>query len=89
MVLTPIACLVIGPIHSWMLNQFNVQHRCRGIFISSALATSIFGGSTVPICLMIFEKFNSLMICSFYPLLIALISFGSLVSMRQPKEVIA
>ncbi len=43
MILTACACLVIGPIHSWMLNQFEVQNRCRGIFISSAIATSVFG----------------------------------------------
>jgi len=89
MVLTPCACLVIGPIHSWMLHQFKVQYRCRGIFISSAIATSIFNGSTVPVCLMIFEEFNSLTICSVYPLMIACISFGFLICMKQPKEVLA
>ena len=72
------ACLVIGPIHSWLLNQFEVQNRCRGILISSAIATSIFGGSTVPICLMIFELSQSLAVCSLYPLLIGLIAFHRL-----------
>lgn len=88
-ILTPCACLVIGPIHSWMLHQFNVQHRCRGIFISSAIATSIFGGSTVPICLMIFEKSYSLVMCGIYPLIIALSSFGCLICMKQTKKVLA
>ena len=85
--LTPCACLVIGPIHSWILHQFAVSQRCRGIFMSSAIATSIFGGSTVPICLMIFEKHQSLVICSLYPLMIALISFGVLTLVPQPKKV--
>lgn len=88
-ILTPFACLVIGPIHSWMLDQFDVQQRCRGIFISSAIATSIFGGSTVPICLMILEKSHSLAICSMYPLTIALSAFGCLIWMRQTKEALA
>lgn len=87
MSLTPCACLVIGPIHSWMLHQFEVSQRCRGIFISSAIATSIFGGSTVPICLIIFEKYPSLATCSLYPLMIALASFGVLTFIPQPKRV--
>lgn len=82
------ACLVIGPIHSWMLHLFSVSQRCRGIFISSAIATSIFGGSTVPICLLIFEKSHSLALCSFYPLIIALSTFGCLICM-QSKRVLA
>lgn len=86
-VLTACACLVIGPIHSWMLHQFDVSQRCRGIFISSAMATSIFGGSTVPICLIIFEKYPSLATCSLYPLMIALASFGVLTFVPQPKRV--
>jgi hypothetical protein len=88
MILTPCACLVIGPIHSWMLHQFNISQRCRGIFISSAIATSIFGGSTVPICLLIFEKSHSLVMCSFYPLIIAVSTFGCLICMRQEKKVL-
>jgi MHS family proline/betaine transporter-like MFS transporter len=88
MILTPCACLVIGPIHSWMLHQFNVSQRCRGIFINSAIATSIFGGSTVPICLLIFEKSHSLVMCSFYPLIIAVSTFGCLICMRQEKKVL-
>lgn len=87
MTLTACASLVIGPIHSWMLHQFEVKNRCRGIFISSAIATSIFGGSTVPICLMIFEKFHSLMICCVYPLVISLGSFACLTFYRKTKEV--
>lgn len=83
MILTISASLVIGPIHGWMLNQFEVQNRCRGIFMSSAIAISIFGGSTVPICLMIFEKTHSLSLCGVYPLIIALLACGCLVS-RQP-----
>ena len=87
--LTACACLVIGPIHSWMLHQFEVKNRCRGIFISSAIATSIFGGSTVPICLMIFEKSHSLVICCLYPLSIALCAFGCLIFDQKTKEVLA
>ncbi len=89
MVLTLCACLVIGPIHSWMLHQFNVSERCRGIFISSAIATSIFGGSTVPICLLIFEKSHSLVMCSLYPLIIALSAFGCLIYLQQTKKALA
>lgn len=85
--LTPCACLVIGPIHSWMLHQFPVSQRCRGIFISSAIATSIFGGSTVPVCLMIFEKYQSLVLCSLYPLMIALASLGILIFEPQKERV--
>ncbi|MBS0606090.1 MAG: MFS transporter [Verrucomicrobia bacterium] len=70
--LTLCACLAIGPIHSCMLNQFEVQNRCRGIFVSSAIATSVFGGSTVPICLIILEKTGSLAMCAIYPFMIAL-----------------
>lgn len=88
-ILTACACLVIGPIHSWMLHQFEVKTRCRGIFISSAIATSIFGGSTVPICLLIFEKSHSLVICCIYPLAIALGAFGCLIFYQKPKEVLA
>lgn len=83
LILTSCVCLLIGPIHAWMLTQFKVQHRCRGIFISSGIATSIFGGSTIPICLTIYEKFHSIGICSFYPLLLAL---GSLLCLRQKKD---
>ncbi len=86
MILTPCACLVIGPIHSWMLHQFEIQHRCRGIFISAAVATSIFGGSTVPICLLIYETFHSLAICSLYPLAISLCAIFNLVYFRKSKE---
>jgi MFS family permease len=82
LILTSCVCLLIGPIHAWMLTQFQVQHRCRGIFISSGIATSIFGGSTIPICLMIYEKFHSIGICALYPLLLA---FGSLLCLRQEK----
>lgn len=70
--LTICASLVIGPIHSWMLHQFEVRHRCRGIFISSAIATALFGGSAVPVCLMIFERSHSLALSSIYPLAISL-----------------
>ena len=87
LILTACAALLIGPIHSWMLHQFKVHNRCQGIFISSGLATSIFGGSTVPICLMIFDKFHSIGICSIYPLLIALGSFFCL-TIRKPQEVL-
>lgn len=89
MALTVCASLVIGPIHSWMLQQFEVKQRCRGIFISSAIATSIFGGSTTPICLMLFEWFQSLMICCIYPLTIALGSFACLLSYKKSKKVLA
>ncbi len=69
--LTALACLVIGPIHSWALRQFEVQERCRGLFISSAIAMSVFGGSTVPICLLLWEWSHSLPICCIYPALMA------------------
>lgn len=76
MILTPCACLVIGPIHSWALSQFTPAERCRGIFMSSAVAMSIFGGSTVPLCMMLFESFGSLAISGIYPLAFALASLG-------------
>lgn len=88
MVLTPAACLVIGPLHSWMLDQFEVQNRCRGIFIGSAIATAIFGGSTVPICLLIFETTHSLAICCLYPLIVALSALSCLI-IETRKEVLA
>lgn len=74
LVLTVCACFVIGPIHSWMLQQFEPSQRCRGIFVCSAIATAIFLGSTVPICLMIYESFDSLAISSLYPLMVAVAS---------------
>lgn len=86
MALTFCACLVIGPVHSWMLQQFGTSQRCRGIFISSAVATSVFGGSAVPICLMIFENTHSLVMCSCYPLSIALGAMGCLICVAQPKK---
>jgi MHS family proline/betaine transporter-like MFS transporter len=85
--LTLCASLVIGPIHTWMLHQFEVKNRCRGIFMSSAIATIIFGGSTTPICLMLFEKFHSLEICCLYPLLTALSAFTYLLFHKKPKKV--
>jgi MHS family proline/betaine transporter-like MFS transporter len=88
MVLTACACLAIGPIHSWMLHQFEVKNRCRGIFISSAVAASLFGGSTVPVCLMIFERAHSLTMCCMYPLTIALGAFASLVFCKKTKEIL-
>ncbi|MBF8263107.1 MAG: Permease, family [Parachlamydiales bacterium] len=75
MILTVFASLVIGPIHSWMLHHFEVQERCRGIFISSAIAMSVFGGSTVPICLIVFERFHSIAICCIFPFVIFVLSF--------------
>ncbi len=84
--LTALACFVIGPIHSWMLNQFEVHERCRGIFISSALAMSLFGGTTVPICLKLHEKFHTLQACAFYPLGIALMAFLYLACEEQEAE---
>lgn len=88
-ILTACASLVIGPIHSWMLHQFEAKNRCRGIFISSAIATSIFGGSTIPICLMIFEKFHSSFACCIYPLVLAMGSFVCLKHNRKTHEVLA
>lgn len=85
LILTLCACLVIGPIHSWMLQQFAIEKRCRGIFISAAIATSLFGGSTVPICVMIFEWTGSLAACAIYPLIIALVSFIILLSNGTSK----
>lgn len=82
-ILTACACLVIGPIHSWMLHQFEVKSRCRGIFMSSAIAMSIFGGSTVPICLLILDKSHSLLICCIYPLTIALGALSCLIFYRR------
>ncbi len=74
-VLTVFACMVIGPIHGWTLRQFEVQERCRGIFISSAIAMALFGGSTVPICLLIFEKTHSLALCGIYPASMSFLTF--------------
>ena len=73
--LTIFACLAIGPIHSWLLDQFPSHGRCRGIFISSAIATSLFSGSTVPICLGLFEVTQSLAVCSLYPFTIFILAF--------------
>lgn len=80
------ACLVIGPIHSWMLHQFEVKNRCRGIFISSAIATSLFGGSTVPICLTIMEHSQSLVWCGLYPLMLGLSACSCLILFRKSKR---
>lgn len=83
-ILTSLACLVIGPMHGWMLQQFTVQKRCRGIFISSALSMSLFGGSTVPICLLLFEQFHSLAVCALFPMLFALSCVGYLWRWQPP-----
>lgn len=73
-ILTIPACFIIGPMHSWILNEFKANERCRGIFISSAVATSLFAGSTVPFCLVLHESFNSLTICCLYPFIFSVIS---------------
>lgn len=83
MILTVLACMVIGPIHSWTLGQFEVRERCRGIFISTAIAMSVFGGSTVPICLLLFERFHSLAVCSIYPCLMSSLTLFYLVSRKK------
>lgn len=88
-ILTACISLVIGPIHSWMVQQFEPQNRCRGIFISAAIATSLTGGSTVPICLIIFENFHSVAICGIYPFLIALGSLSCLVYNSKERQVLA
>jgi MHS family proline/betaine transporter-like MFS transporter len=85
-VLTACASLVIAPIHGWILHQFEAYHRCRGIFVSSAIVISIFYGSTVPLCLLIYESFHSLIICCIYPLCTALICIGSLVYSQNIQE---
>lgn len=69
--LTACACLVIGPVHSWLLALFPPATRCRGVFFSYALSASLFAGSTVPICLVLFERSGSLLICALYPTLVA------------------
>lgn len=86
-VLTAFISMVIGPIHGWAVEQFEPKNRCRGIFISYAIATSLFGGSTVPICLLIFEKTASVTLCGVYPLMIAIGSFFCLLLNRETKEV--
>lgn len=86
--LTICASLVIGPIHSWMLHQFEVKNRCRGIFISSAIATALFGGSAVPTCLMIFERSHSLALSSLYPLAISLGSWLCFAIHKKRVEVV-
>lgn len=74
LLLTMSACMTIAPIHSWMLEQFPPSRRCRGIFLSSALAIAVFGGSTVPICLTLFEASHSIIVCSLYPLIVAVMA---------------
>lgn len=74
-ILTASASLIIGPIHSFMINQFSPKERCRGLFIGSAIAMSLFGGSTVPICLLLIFKFKSLAAASLYPMAISAASF--------------
>lgn len=87
-ILTILASLTIGPIHGWMVSQFDVKERCRGIFISSAIATSIFGGSTVPLCMLIYENSASVAMCALYPLLIGLSAWGCLVRLKQKQKVL-
>ncbi len=72
-ILALFACCVIGPIHGWMLHQFKPEERCRGVFLSSAIAFSLFGGSTVPLCLLLLEQ--SLALSALYPLTIAAAAF--------------
>ncbi len=83
MVMTVLACLVIGPIHSWTIRQFPPHERCRGVFISTAFAMSVFGGSTVPICLVLFERFQSLPICCIYPAVMSALTFGYLILVKE------
>jgi len=71
LILTACACLVIGPIHAWILEQFSVQTRCRGIFLSYAVSASLFAGTTVPLCLTLFDLSHSLALCALYPASIA------------------
>lgn len=89
LILTFFASLTIGPIHGWMLNQFPVKKRCRGIFISSSIATAVFSGSTVPVCLLIYEVSSSLVYCGLYPLVIGLVAIQCMNQLHSKKEVLA
>lgn len=89
LILLSAACLVIGPIHSWVIAQFKTEHRCRGVFLSSAIAMSLFGGSTVPICLLLYEKSQTLVPCSIYVTFISLMAFGAFLFLRQANTKLA
>jgi MHS family proline/betaine transporter-like MFS transporter len=81
--LTAFASMVIGPIHSWMLTSFHEGERCRGIFLASAISISLFNGSTVPLCLYLYEVSGSMVFCSLYPLGIAVAAIFSLATLRN------
>jgi MHS family proline/betaine transporter-like MFS transporter len=58
--------IYIGPIHAWILQQTDPQSRCRVISLSIALAAMFFSNSTVPVCLFVYEKSQSLLVTGFY-----------------------
>lgn len=78
LLLTSSIGLFIGPIHGWLLDLFPPETRCRGLFISTALSMALLLGSTVPLCLFIFEWTGSLLFCGFYPMAFSLASAGVL-----------
>lgn len=87
LLLIPCAALFIGPVHAWMLEQFKTRHRCRGIFISSAISMSLFLGSTVPISLMLYEIFHQLIICALYPAAVAIAALRLLNSCEKQAAI--
>lgn len=82
LILTLCASLVIGPLHSWMIQQFEANQRCRGVFMGSGISTALWSGSTVPLCLLIHEQANSVIICCLFPLIFAIVAVFCIRSSR-------
>lgn len=70
--LTICACIYIGPIHSWVIEQSKADKRCRITAISTALASACFSNSCVPLCLFLYQKYGSLWVSSLYILFLAI-----------------
>ncbi len=74
LLLTLCACIYIGPIHSWVVEQSHPNKRCRITAISTAFAIGIFFNACVPICLFFYQKYASLWLSSIYIAVLAIIA---------------
>lgn len=72
--LTFSACIYIGPIHSWVIEQSHPHKRCRITAISTALASALFSNSCVLLCMFFYRTYSSLWLGSIYIVVLATIA---------------
>lgn len=84
--LTLSACVYIGPIYSWIIQQSHPEKRCRITAISTALACPIFFNSCVPICLFFYQNYSSLWLGMIYIFILSLITLVILLRSNKLRE---